>query len=260
MEALSAKLTNLSYEIFGILAPGLIGSLFLLSFWWSLGTIPSSVTRGGIPDLHYWEIRSFSYNLFDLLSVLAVSYFIGHLLFWLASRRHCDEVSGHWRRILACLTLRIPKPSEKYSPHLHPMVDAILAHLGMPQDKKSWDQLYPVAKVMLSEQLSRSLVSTYQNKYTLHRSTAAAAALLFWVVAVATIVLVLRYLLAFTVGVVPVGEPRWTGLLFNAVASIAIVWVFSDSFAYNWKMFGNTVVTETFALVSKRVGRGRSDD
>ena len=51
MDELLAKLTNLSYEFFGVILPGVIAAL-LLALWWSaLGPLAPMLSSGFFPQL-----------------------------------------------------------------------------------------------------------------------------------------------------------------------------------------------------------------
>jgi hypothetical protein len=104
----------------------------------------------------------------------------------------------------------------------------------------SWTQFYPVAKNYLARNSTSSLVSLYQNKYTLHRSIAVAAALTFWLSVLAMLIGVatLHY-----VGL----APRFAPLGVLAISCVALTWGFSASYAFNWTLFGNSIITETYS-------------
>jgi hypothetical protein len=252
MEALAAKLASLSYEIFGIFLPGLVGAVFFLDFWWALGAVPPAISRGSLPEVSYALMRQVNVTAFDYGVILLFVYFLGHLLYWL-SRNHGAEKTSAFRRVISCLLFRIPRPQESFHEPYKDLMDAAARKFYLPIDANTWRRFYPLAKVTLAQRLSRSLVSTYQNTYTLHRSITTAAALLFWSTFASVIfVLVFRSALIFGPSALTL-KPRWPGLAFNLLGSLGVVWGFSDSFAYNWKMFGNTVITETFAILCGQV-------
>jgi hypothetical protein len=276
MDELLAKLTNLSYEIFGILLPGFIGATFLLLTWAAAGNIPALLTAGQVPALDLHVIHDHDLSYFDILYLGISFYFIGHLLHHLA-RTARPVRKGAWtlrklfrwigsglgrrttiglarwanpwrvggtRRTILSLAFKIPKPTRSYDPRLDPILKAVLPSFGLNPTTATWRQFYPLAKIQLTEKLSHSLVSTYQNKYTLHRSVTAGGILWFW-----------TSLTLLAMGVhLPNSEPYWAGLGAMPFLSIFVVWAFSDGFAYNWQLFGDTLITESYALNRGFVG------
>ena len=90
MNELLARLTNLSYDLFGVILPGIVMSLFICLWWTALGPLAPLWTYGAVPELAVATART----MIDSLSVavgvgiaipaLAVWYFLGHLLLWIA--------------------------------------------------------------------------------------------------------------------------------------------------------------------------------
>lgn len=274
MEEIAAKLTNLSYEIFGIILPGAIGLAFFIIYWWSLGSIPPRISQGTIPEMTYSFLRNINFDATDAAMGLILIYFIGHIIFWL-SRNHSkkpelenkqEKAKGSLKKLLlytsisakrvaSCLRFRIPRPENFFDSVYRPMMVQAANKLGIPDDDDTWKCFFPLAKVILAHRLVRSLVSTYQNKYTMHRSITAAAALLFWT----SVLTIIAVLVANSV-VGGILQPRWWGLIANAVGAIGLVWGFSDSFAYNWRLFGNTIITESYAVLAGEVDRKKQID
>ncbi|MDQ1110048.1 hypothetical protein QE424_003207 [Stenotrophomonas rhizophila] len=246
MDQLLAKITNLSYEIWGIFVPGMIALLFLVFTWWCAGTVAEVVTFGFVAPAEVSTIKGFITLLnneikFGFIAGLAVAaYFSGHLLHWI-SRSSKSKSHGKKSiiRVCSCLRLSIPKPIESYDSYLEAQFIEGKQYLQMPPES-TWPQFYPVAKAFLASQLQSSLVSTYQNKYTLHRSLTAAAVVWFW-----GSVLVLLLGGIFAVLGCPV-EPKWFPTALSPCVAIAIIYGFSDSYQYNWKLFGNTLITEIY--------------
>ena len=249
MSELLAKLTNLSYEFFGVILPGIIVTLFIILWWTALGPLAPRWTYGTVPQLTVDSARS----MIDSLSIatglgagipaLAVAYFVGHILLWVARSGKADPAAANkpLRRVGLSLVFRIPKPSAPYDPKLRTLYNAVQAKfsVGAPLD---WREFYPVVKSYLSQHLPYSLVATYQNKYTLHRSIATAAALLFWL-----------NLIGLSGGAatcwINATAPRWGLLGVLLVAAIVLVVGFSSSYLYHWQMFGNTIITEAYSLI-----------
>jgi hypothetical protein len=250
MDEFLAKLTNLSYEFLGVIVPGIIAALFLGMWWAALGPIASLWSFEFVPQLTsnnasgIFESLSLKTGIGVAVPGLAIAYFLGHILLWIARSGEPDECATEstWRRVRTSLVFRIPKPPRSFDEDLQPLYDAVQAKFAVGGSALPWTQFYPVVKSYLSKNLTYSLVATYQNKYTLHRSITAAAAGLFWLSAAGAAGGGVTWYLT---GV----APRW-GLL-ATLASLAFVLVlcFSSSYMYHWKMFGNTIITEAYSII-----------
>jgi hypothetical protein len=277
MDQLISKLTSLSYEIFGIFVPGFVFILFFMWTWWACDTLTPTLTLGYLPPLHYANAHDGVLNVelrFGLVVFLAIaSYFLGHLMFWLSRIGNAVELDvgskpTSWRkfvrgvhRIGCCLFWRIPKARVNYESALEPLLATGYRFLAFPdaelsqQPAEMWRKFYPVAKCRLQQDLKNSLVSTYQNKYTLHRSLCVVAIFWFWC---SLLIQIAAPSLSDPTHQIHVA-PIWITI----VTCIATVWGFSGSFQYNWRMFGDTILTETFVLSKmsvkpKKEGDGKS--
>src|SRR5687767_3672586 len=92
MDQFFAKVTSLSYEILGIILPGVV-CLMLLVFWWaSLGPLAPLLTSGFFPQLtsanaaEVVESISVQTGIGIAAPALLATYFLGHLLHWTARR------------------------------------------------------------------------------------------------------------------------------------------------------------------------------
>lgn len=257
MDQLISKLTNFGYELLGIFVPGAILLLFILIGWWCLGPLAEVWSLGLLPQAHIKEVSGLL-NLLNeeiragmFIALAVAAYFLGHLLHWSSRSGKGVEVSS-MSRVLLCLRFSIPKPQASYDLKLEPLFKEAKSFLGFSPDA-DWRQFYPVAKSYLAANLQTSLVSTYQNKYTLHRSLTAAATIWFWM----TIFAVLAALVAVEcAGLEP---PLWLPLLLSIPVSLGLVWGFSDSYRYNWKLFGDAIITETFMLYRSPTKKKDSD-
>lgn len=250
MNELLARLTNLSYEVFGVLLPGIVVSLFLLLSWIALGSLAPVWSFHTLPEFTIVGLR----NLFDALSLasgigvsvplIAIWYFLGHILLWIG--RSGPSVHGrgdNWAtRVALTLVLRIPKPLHSFDPRLRPLFEAVRKEFASSGVDLEWRHFYPVVKSFLSRELASSLVATYQNKYTFHRSVATASAVLFWI----SVLTLIGALITFWANG---SQPNWLLLIFLLGGSVLIAWGFSGSYMYHWEMFGNTIITEAYSLI-----------
>ena len=252
MDQIVAKLTNLGYEVFGIILPGIIAAIFLSMWWSALGPIAPFWTSGIVPQLQsdnasrIIESISMKTGIGIAFPLAVITYFLGHILLWIArSGKPSDtRLKNSFKRTLSSIFLQIPKPENSYDPKLQNLYDAVQEKFKSPNAPSlPWVQFYPVVKSFVIRNLSQSLITTYQNKYTLHRSITLAAAGLFWLCIVAGAAS------ALSACVFGAPHPRWGFLAMLAIASTITAWGFSDSYAYNWKLFGNTVITEAYSII-----------
>jgi hypothetical protein len=147
---------------------------------------------------------------------------------------------------------RIPKPEASFDASLEQLFATVSPKFSPAGKPLQWREFYPVAKSFIAQKLRYSLVATYQNKYTLHRSLTTAAAVLFWV-----------SLLGIAAGLVApwkaAAEPHYGALASLATMSVIVIWGFSDSYMFHWKMFGNTIVTESYAMLLGPKDDGKTD-
>ncbi len=249
MDELIAKLTNLSYDFFGILLPGVIFNIFVLLLWFALGSLVPFLTNDGIPEFtvqtlpHLVDTLSLEGRVFAAIPLVFLWYFLGHLLNWFG--RSGSSVEGREpdiTRVLRSLIFRIPKPQSSFDSKLEPLYKVVQKYFSPAGIELAWSALFPVLKTYLAKNLSRSLVTTYQNKYTLHRSVTTASTFLFW-----------GSLFGIIGGAVMSHfysiRPHYVFLTILIAGSLALVWGFSGSYLYNWTLFGNSIVTETYSLL-----------
>jgi hypothetical protein len=250
MNELWAKLTNFSYELFGIIFPGLVVSIFLVIWWAALGPFLPYVTGANMPEFSIAALQqvidklTLATGISIIVPMFIIWYFLGNVLQWFARGGRADpEAEKRWlRRTWLSLTFRIPKPVESFDNRLRPLFDAVAPAFQADGVILDWRTFYPVAKSHLFQHLSYSLVATYQNKYTFHRSITAASALLFLLSMIGIAAGMLARYCGFP-------GPNWAILIASTVVSPMLVWGFSGSYLYNWKMFGDTIVTESYALL-----------
>lgn len=250
MNELLARLTNFSYELFGVLLPGVVASLFGLLLWSALGPLVPTWSFNNLPEFSISELGvllnalGVATGIGTLIPLIVIWYFLGHLLLWIAKSWHApfSKQDTGMRRLVLTLTLRIPKPQDPYDPNLRPLFDAARKAFSTDGVELAWRHFYPVAKSYLSRELTSSLVANYQNKYTFHRSVATASAILWWLSALGTI----GGLITLKANGI---QPHWIFLIGLLALSIFNAWGFSGSYLYHWEMFGNTIITEAYSLI-----------
>lgn len=247
MTELLAKLINFGYELFGVILPGIIVILFFLLWWTALGPLASVWTGGAIPEFNAETAGSIidSLNVATGIGVavplFAGCYFAGHLLLWIArSGKENQKAADTWyKRLGYSLVFSIPKPAAPFNPKLQKLFEIVQKRFSADQAPLEWREFYPVAKSFLAQRVANSLVATYQNKYTLHRSITTAGALLFWVSLITIVV-------ARFTGGEQEHLPSYLLLSVLLIGGLVLVWGFSASYIYHWEMFGNSIVTETY--------------
>lgn len=187
MEQLISKLSSLSYEILGIILPGAITLILFILWLTGAGELLPIVSQGFFPRLTLQHASETLESLGVRTGVgilgptLLIAYFLGHLLHWISRSGVVNSavVENAIERTWHAMTFRVAKPSNSYNIQLQPLLDNALPRFGLPTGA-GWRQFYPVAKSYLARSSTSSLVALYQNKYTLHRSITAGAALIFW--------------------------------------------------------------------------------
>jgi hypothetical protein len=257
MDQILAKISNIGYEIFGVFLPGFVFFLFLVWTWWCAGAAVPLLTSGymapfGVEGVSGGvQLMPLEFRWGVVVYLAVASYFLGHLILWVGRGGKAIESDDRSRlkrdisRVRDCLMFSVPKPLRSYDEALSDYLSVGCVFLKIPVERHEWRAFYPVAKSRLSHELTQSLVSTYQNKYTLHRSLAVAAAIWFW----------MNYFQLIFATTLSIGnsalQVRYAPSLLSTFLSLLTVWGFSDSYLYNWKMFGNTILTETFMLSKK---------
>jgi len=179
-----------------------------------------------------------------LVVLVAIWYLLGHLLLWIARSFGRETEEGiHWaKRLCLALCLQVPKPSRSFDPQLEQLFDAVTEKFRTDGVNFAWRQFYPVVRSYLAQRLKYSLVETYQNKYTLHRSVMVASATLCWLS-------LLALLGGLIISMLNGPAPNWIFSFLLLGLSTVFVWAFSSSYAFYWQMFGNTIITEAYAIL-----------
>ncbi|MFZ2541866.1 MAG: hypothetical protein WAW75_08855 [Gallionella sp.] len=254
MDQLLAKLTNLSFDFFSILLPGVISSIFVLLLWYALGPLVPTWTSNGIPEFTFTvllclvDTLSLNISVFAVISLVLLWYFFGHLLNWLGVKRIAEykilkpkEMSAH-TLVLHSLIFRILNPQPPYDPEFEPLFKTVQKNFALENIELKWDSLKPVVLSYLANNLSRSQVTYYQNKYILHRSIAIASTFLFWFSLLSIFV---GLVMSYCYGV----HPHWIFLIALLIVSLALVWAFSGSYWNNFDLFSSSIVTEAYSLL-----------
>jgi hypothetical protein len=247
LDQLLAKLTNISYEVFGVFVPGVVLILFGIFGWWCLGPVAGFWSQGFLPTAELVAFSSFL-NLLNegvqvgmVFFVAIAAYFCGHLLHWLSRRGGREDKISDWKRVRTALIFRVSKPATNFHESLGSLFQEAKSLLGLMPDAE-WREYYPIAKSYLALSLQSSLAPTYQTKYTLHRSITIAAVVWFW----GTIVGILLSFIA--IWLFNAASPKWIPLIGSLIASITLVWGFSGSYRYNWLLWGDTLISEVYML------------
>ena len=248
MDQILAKIVNLSYELLGIYLPGFIFGLFILLVWWGVGDLPPVLTHGAVPSLTLDWIDAVVKKLDVKLGIgiaipgVICSYFLGTFLVWV-SRSGRADANSKWTHLLASsLLMKIPKPQHSYEPALGALFDKVRLRFSDASNPLDWRMFYPVGKAYLARNAAHSLVTTYQNKYTFHRSLVLSSAISFWLSVSA---LVLGGITSHFCRV----EPKWMLLSVMAACWLWMVNGFTGSYRFHWQMFGNTIITELYSLL-----------
>lgn len=251
MDALLGKLTNLGYELFGVVIPGLITTILLVLLWYATGDLVSVWSFGAIPKFDTGALQGWTAKFVGLQAwvlgggILTVCYFLGHAMTWLAQSRN-ERLTGKISKTIRfsmIIRFKTPKPQHSYEPGLKPLFDYARTVLGGDAGPLDWRSFYPVAKTMIAQRAGYSLIATYQNKYTLHRALAFASAVIWWgciLVAVGACA-TLRFCAVEA-------HPHWLALLLLFVGSTVSVSGFAGSYMYFWGLFGDAIVTEAYVM------------
>jgi hypothetical protein len=250
MNELLARLVNLSYEFFGVILPGIITSVCLGIIWVALGPLAPLWTQRAVPELSISRIQTLINSLSTADTIASIGillvawYLVGQILLWTSRFAvPIDNAEKRWgQRVWLTLRFRIPRPTHSFKASLQPIYDEVSAKFADRARPLDWEQFYPIVKSFLAQRLRYSLVTTYQNKYTLHRSIATAAAVSFWI---SMFGMVGAFLTPEKYGC----GPMWILLSLMLALSLLCVSAFSHTYIYHWKMFGDTIITEAYSLI-----------
>jgi hypothetical protein len=244
MAEIIAKLMALSYEIIGVLLPGFVFAIYFVLLWYAIGSEAASL---GFPIFTWELLMSFINSLNSSALVVATVpplfglYLIGQVILWAGKSWQPNCNGKAWQRFFSSLFFRIPKPAKSYGDSLKPLYDVASRKFNENgATPLEWSAFYPVAKTVLLSKLPTSLAVGYQNKYTFHRSIVVINVLFLWLALIAV-----------------VGNCALTSapLQHRAVMTAMILvelfaaWSFSGSYQYYWKLWGDSIVAESYALL-----------
>lgn len=251
MDQLLSKVTNLGYEILGIFFPGVVLILFAIFGWWCLGPMAEVWSQGFLPTAGIVQFSGFLSVLNERIQagmlgfLLVAAYFCGHLLHWLSRRGEREAKVSGARRVLMSLIFRVPKPATDFHEGLERLFVEAKKFFELDPDAK-WREYYPLAKSYLGMNLQTSLAPTFQTKYTLHRSLTIASAIWFWGSAFGIV------LSLITMCAIGADAPKWIPLVGSLFASCILIWGFSDTYRYNWLLWGDTLIAEICMIQSSK--------
>lgn len=246
MEKLLASLTNLGYEFFGIFLPGLGVWVAVVAIWYSAGDALDVITDGVVPTLHLGAVLDHVDRLTSTAGAcvfvffVAIAYFFGHMLKWLSrSGPPMPETATTWQRFWRTLRLRPYKSKENFhSENLGIWYSRLAKKYAGDVGPIKWTAFYPIARMRIVYHSKPSLIATFQNKYTLHRSLSVLSSLVFW------LTMVVAILSVFFVA----AQPRWPLLALLVAASLSAVYGFGSSYEYAWKLWGDALISEAYAI------------
>jgi hypothetical protein len=255
MKELLSKLLTLSYEFLGVVLPGFVLSCGILIWLACLsalvaawGFTPSSLLAH-ITWQHLLALWKTAGEVGIGVPAVIASYVLGQFLLLISRRNFAIGAGANLstrQRICVALQFRIAKPAANFAEEVKPLFDIVAGKFAdSPSAPLNWRQFYPVARCFLTNNYPASLVTTYQNKYTLHRSLTAAGVVLFWGSAIFLGLILLTW---WRIGIHPYGF----GMLGLLMAAFVIVVTFSSSFIEHWLMFGNSIVTETYSILASK--------
>ncbi len=232
-------------------------TLFFAIWWVSLEEAPTQITAGYFKPLLTEDILDFTKQIFTenstglLFPLIFFWYILGHITQWFSRNTKFTESNGisNFSRVSAALAFRPARPAAFYSEELKPLLDHLSKTLSPNEAPLDWKAFFPIAKNFVARNSASSLITNYQNKYTLHRSITITSAGLFWANSISIILTIpfpfLNTNLPLQIILVP--------------SSLFLVWGFSGGYETNWKLFGNTVITEAYSLTHNRLTKDKAE-
>jgi hypothetical protein len=268
VEGFLSKLTDLTYDMVGVLMPGL-ALLLVGAFEWRFFTFFSTPcpepTFVALATELLRELAATQANRWWLALLVIAAYFAGRVALFLARDglplaatvlpwvpRALEEVmpgaaerlkkartGNALLRTLARLFL-LPTPKTLLEAHagaLDGVRARAVAELGTKAPAPgldAWLPFYSVATRVIEQESTKSRLPVHQSKYTLDRSLGTVFALGFWT----SLAMCVRL-------------PAATALP-PAAAFLVLVHAFEQDHARHWRLWGDSVIAETYALVWRK--------
>jgi hypothetical protein len=254
MNEIVTKITNATYDVFGVMLPGVMASVLfsaVLGFTLAANRVVESSRFESL-----WElVVEHPSGATAILAVLA--YFVGLTLIWLSrgkvwvgpTQRLVGFVKGWplWARFM--LFAKASSPPESHGSEL----GAARRHAAAVLTKRlgsnaldldtNWRAFYLIAKTLVPQKLQRSLIATYQSKYTFHRSLAVMFSVALWMSVIGA---VFSAAASFSAPVYVLAA--------SALLCALFVLVFASQFEYHWKLLGDAVIAETIVVLLEKEG------
>jgi hypothetical protein len=258
VDSLLKVLTNLGYDLFGILLPGLVLVSLVLGSAMLHGLALSGFDSYEIIESYIIFVEKHIY--FSLFAIFFASYMAGNFLklvskinllspisFYLNKKKLRTDFLPIWIRFLFFLndSSVIGNHRPAYNNLSAKMRKKLAESLRLESNDigDGWSSFYFLGKSFVENRMGKSSLPTFQNKYTFHRSLASAFAIMFWV--------------ALVEAFVYKNDALLTSPSFAVAAAVSLLMVihFSKSYEMYWKVFGDTLICE----ISVMQADGESD-
>lgn len=245
MDRLVEKLLDLSYECFGILLPGLIFFVALLTTLFFCANIPGFGDFAELEGVYSTAAKYFWVSTFFLGMI---SYFLGQFLKWISKialdpiTTKSGKLGEKWKdevpTLLKPLIYFFPKnPVLSYTDG-ESLKNAI-GYLNIPDsgnEALNWIKFYGIGSRYIASTGEHSMCSTYQNKYTMHRSLTIGFSIISYLSLILILVNLAGIFFSFS---------SWLSVVFSIIfllTSIMVTSLYFKSFCYFWTCLGNEVI------------------
>lgn len=251
MDALLDKISNLNYELFGLIFPGFLALLSITYFgsigFYMIDKFPFSNFTNTFETLYE------DYTLVFFIGLLIFSYLSGHLLKWISKdgiwkllpplgfvQNKLPRIETIWIRFFLLAGDTYPVGSNHRDSFIS-LKDALAKKLssiiplnGMEETLENWPDFYFISKSYIGQNDTKNLLANYQNKYTFHRSLASLFSVLIWI-SLGNMIMIWES-----------GVPTYVIMVVGAHAFLAYLLLrnFVASYVSFWILFGDVVVAE----------------
>lgn len=251
MDALLDKISNLNYELFGLIFPGFLALLGIVYFGGIGFYIIEEFSFSNFTNTFETIYRDYTFVLF--IGLLIFSYLSGHVLKWISKdgiwkllpplgfvQNKLPRIETVWIRFFLLAGDTNPVGSnhrdsfKKLKDALAKKLSSIIPIEGMDETLEDWDDFYFISKSYIGQSDTKNLLANYQNKYTFHRSLASLFSILIWI-SLGNIIIIWKS-----------GVAVYMILVVGAHAFLAYLLLrnFVASYVSCWKLFGDVVVAE----------------